>query len=110
MGLISRVSSRTYRKISSISISKILKKTFKMFVRRFLTTSAIKRSDPIQALYVSKIKEYAKLASAGKLDQAGVQAEIDAAKARLGGSGDMSAFPKLSWEDQDHSEAAKFEL
>merc|ERR1711972_1217177 len=108
MGLISRVSSRTYRIVIFQTSTKKLK--IKMFVRRFLTTSAIKRSDPIQAIYVSKIKEYAKLAGAGKLDQAGVQAEIDAAKARLGGSGDMTAFPKLSWEDQDHSEAAKFEL
>merc|ERR1712048_1425803 len=108
MGLISRVSSRTYRiVIFQTSTKKI---NIKMFVRRFLTTSAIKRSDPIQAIYVSKIKEYANLASAGKLDQAGVQAEIDVAKARLGGSGDMTAFPKLSWEDQDHSEAAKFEF
>ena len=55
-----------------------------MFALRRITTSAARKSDPIQALFVGKIKEYSKLATAGKLDQAEVNAEIDAAKARLG--------------------------
>ena len=55
-----------------------------MFALRRMTTSAARKSDPIQALFVGKIKEYSKLATAGKLDQAEVNAEIDAAKARLG--------------------------
>merc|ERR1712134_80136 len=105
MGLISRVSSRTYR-----TYSEVPKKLPKMFVRRMLTSSAIRRSDPIQQLYVQKIKEYSKLAASGKIDQAAVNAEIDAAKARLGGSADMSAFPKLEFQDADHSAAVKFDF
>lgn len=81
-----------------------------MPIRRFLTTTTIKRSDPIQALYLQKVKEYAKLASSGKLDQSEVQAEIDAAKARLGGSSDMSSFPKIEFKDADHSGAVKFDF
>merc|ERR1711887_474757 len=95
------VSSRTYRKIFST----------KMFaVRRALTTSALRRVDPIQQIYVSKIKEYAKLSSAGKLDQAEVDAQISAAKARLGGSKDMESFPKMEFTDADHSGAVEFKL
>ena len=52
-----------------------------------LTSSAVRRSDPIQQLYVQKIKEYSKLAASGKIDQAGVNAEIEAAKARLAPGG-----------------------
>merc|ERR1712066_72111 len=98
MGLISRVSSRTYRS-----------KT-KMFCVRRLTTTAARRVDPIQQIYVSKIKEYAKLASAGRLDQAEVDASIAAAKARLGGSKDMESFPKMEFTDADHSNAVEFKL
>merc|ERR1712117_258689 len=101
MGLISRVSSRTYREVLF---------EIKMFAIRRLTTSAIRRSDPIQAIFVGKIQEYSKLAAAGKLDQAEVQAEIDAAKARLGGSGDMKAFPKLEFSDKDLSAGVAFSL
>lgn len=54
-----------------------------MIFRRFLSTTVKRSNDPIQALYVSKIKEYSKLAAAGKIDQAEVNAEIEAAKARL---------------------------
>lgn len=81
-----------------------------MFLRRFLATSTFKRSDPIQQLYLQKVKEYAKLASAGKLDQSEVNAEIDAAKARLGGSADMNTFPKIQFKDADHSGAVKFDF
>jgi len=81
-----------------------------MFARRMLTSSAIRRSDPIQQLYVQKIKEYSKLAASGKIDQAGVNAEIEAAKARLGGSADMSSFPKIEFADADHSAAVKFDF
>merc|ERR1712223_462603 len=102
MGLISRVSSRTYRKG--------FPKNTKMFVKRMLTSSAIRRSDPIQQLYVQKIKEYSKLAAAGKIDQAGVNAEIEAAKARLGGSTDMTSFPKMEFKDADHSASVKFDM
>jgi len=77
-------------------------------VRR-MATSAIRR-DPIQQLYVGKIKEYAKLAAAGKLNQKELQAEIDAAKSRLGGSGDMSAFPKMAFSEPDLSAATSFKL
>merc|ERR1712127_627270 len=97
MGLISRVSSRTYRK-------------FRMFALRRFSSSAMRRSDPIQAIFVGKIQEYSKLAAAGKLDQAEVQAEIDAAKARLGGSGDMKAFPALAFADSDLSAGVAFSL
>merc|ERR1711988_121619 len=101
MGLISRVSSRTYREKS---------KKVKMFAIRRMTTSAARKSDPIQAIFVGKIKEYSKLASAGKLDQAEVNAEIEAAKARLGATGDMKAFPKLEFSDPDFSYVVDFKL
>merc|ERR1712156_22249 len=101
MGLISRVSSRTYREKS---------KKFNMFAIRRLTTSAARKSDPIQAIFVGKIKEYSKLASAGKLDQAEVNAEIEAAKARLGATGDMKAFPKMEFSDPDFSNVVDFKL
>ena len=79
-------------------------------IRRFLTTSTLKRSDPIQAIYVQKVQEYAKLASSGKLDQSEVNAEIEAAKARLGGSADMNSFPKIEFKDADHSGSVKFDF
>merc|ERR1712178_254262 len=101
MGLISRVSSRTYREKSQ---------KIKMFGIRRLTTSAARKSDPIQAIFVGKIKEYSKLASAGKLDQAEVNAEIEAAKARLGATGDMKAFPKMEFSDPDFSNVVDFKL
>jgi hypothetical protein len=81
-----------------------------MFALRRMTTSAARKSDPIQALFVGKIKEYSKLASAGKLDQAEVNAEIDAAKARLGATGDMKAFPTLEFSDPDFSTVVDFKL
>merc|ERR1711934_405229 len=104
MGLISRVSSRTYRSLNKPTHS------IKMFAIRRLTTSAARKSDPIQAIFVGKIKEYSKLASAGKLDQAEVNAEIDAAKARLGATGDMQAFPKMEFSDPDFSPVVDFKL
>ena len=81
-----------------------------MFAIRRMTTSAARKSDPIQAIFVGKIKEYSKLASAGKLDQAEVNAEIEAAKARLGATGDMKAFPKLEFSDPDFSNVVDFKL
>merc|ERR1712226_597450 len=101
MGLISRMGSRTYREKSQLT---------KMFAIRRLTTSAARKSDPIQAIFVGKIKEYSKLASAGKLDQAEVNAEIEAAKARLGATGDMKAFPKMEFSDPDFSNVVDFKL
>lgn len=53
---------------------------------------------------------HSKLASAGKLDQAEVNAEIDAAKARLGATGDMKAFPTLEFSDPDFSTVVDFKL
>ena len=53
---------------------------------------------------------YSKLASAGKLDQAEVNAEIEAAKARLGATGDMKAFPKMEFSDPDFSNVVDFKL
>merc|ERR1712032_79649 len=102
MGLISRVSSRTYRSLTT--------QQNKMFALRRMTTSAARKSDPIQALFVGKIKEYSKLSAAGKLDQAEVDAEINAAKARLGATGDMKAFPTLEFSDPDFSKAVDFKL
>merc|ERR1712139_735337 len=75
-----------------------------------MSSSAVRQSDPIQAIFLGKVKEYSKLAAAGKLDQAGVDAEIAAAKARLGGSGDMTAFPKLEFSDPDFAHAVEFKL
>merc|ERR1711881_530793 len=108
MGLISRVSSRTYREVSNVLPRK--QKKNNMFALRRMSTSAVRRSDPIQAIFVGKIQEYSKLATAGKLDQAEVQAEIEAAKARLGATGDMKAFPTLEFSDPDLSHVVDFKL
>ena len=59
---------------------------------------------------VFTIQEYSKLAAAGKLDQAEVQAEIDGAKARLGGTGDMKAFPNLEFNEPNFASAVEFSL
>merc|ERR1739848_446613 len=91
-------------------IQQLFPKTSEMFAIRRLTTSAARKSDPIQAIFVGKVKEYSKLAAAGKLDQAEVNAEIEAAKARLGATGDMTAFPKLEFSDPDFSHAVEFKL
>ena len=69
-----------------------------MFALRRMTTSAARKSDPIQALFVGKIKEYSKLATAGKLDQAEVNAEIDAAKARLGATQRFIILANISFK------------
>ena len=68
-----------------------------------------KVSDPIQALFVEKIQEYAskskasggKLVDASKATETALQTELDkVAKAYGGGAGiDMAAFPKLEFKD-----------
>merc|ERR1712066_346618 len=95
---------------SNLQKRKVKNKTIKMFALRRLTTSAVRKSDPIQAIFVGKIQEYSKLAQAGKLDQAEVQAEIEAAKARLGATGDMKAFPTLEFTDPELSHVVDFKL
>merc|ERR1739848_49427 len=108
MGLISRVSSRTYRKLLSFK-NHIFQP--KMFALRRFSTSAMRKADPIQSLYVSKIKEYTKLNAAGKIDTKGIDEEIAAAKARLGGEGkDMTAFPKIEFSEPDLAKAVEFKL
>jgi len=80
--------------------------------RRCLSTNTpamAAAADPIQALFVNKIQEYAakkKAADGGMVDatpetQADLQAELDkVAKAYGGGAGiDMTAFPDLKFVD-----------
>merc|ERR1711881_717863 len=114
MGLISRVSSRTYRSSTKkypIMLRSITKATYKTSVsRRPITTSSIKSTDLVQSLYVSKIQEYAKLSAAGKLDFSSVHEEIEAVKERAGAVGDMESFPVLTFKDADHGAASHFDL
>merc|ERR1712080_733713 len=111
MGLISRVSSRTYRSTTKKPPTMLrISLTKTMVARRPLTTTSIKNTDLVQSLYVSKIQEYAKMSAAGQLDYSSVNAGIEAAKERAGGLGDMESFPVLNFTDADHGAASKFSL
>merc|ERR1712080_189791 len=86
------------------------------FTRRCLSTNtpalaaaAPAPSDPIQALFLSKIQDYAAKKAAAKggmvdatpATQAELQAELDKVARQFGGGPgvDMSAFPELSFQE-----------
>merc|ERR1711935_393388 len=71
-------------------------------VTRTLATTAAKRMDPIQAIFVNKIRQYAsEAAAAGGPVDAGAeyrqeQHDIQERLSRTYGGGDMEAFPELN--------------
>merc|ERR1712168_15615 len=82
----------------------------RIVARRSLALTVQKRMDPIQAIFVNKIREYAAQSGAGPVgaDAAFQQerADIQERLSRTYGGGDMESFPALDFVEPDlHQDA-----
>ncbi|KAL0269811.1 UNVERIFIED_CONTAM: hypothetical protein PYX00_007419 [Menopon gallinae] len=86
-------------------ILRVVKEVPKVFKRNIGVTYTVYQTDPIQQLFVDKLREYRKKSQGGKPVEMtpDVQKELKNDLARIekqyGASGDMTKFPKLEFAE-----------